>query len=42
VLVTHDSQVASAAGRIVRMLDGRILAADAEAEHGPSVAAEAH
>ncbi len=29
VLVTHDAQVAAAAQRIVRMLDGRILAADA-------------
>src|ERR1700749_1831455 len=28
VLVTHDSQVASAAERIVRMLDGRILASE--------------
>ena len=31
LLVTHDDEVAAAAERIVRMLDGRILAADAEA-----------
>ena len=46
VLVTHDAQVAAAAQRIVRMLDGRILAADAadpEGEPGrdTSVAVEA-
>ena len=28
VMVTHDAQVAGAAGRIVRMLDGRIASAD--------------
>ena len=28
VMVTHDAQVAGAAGRIVRMLDGRIVSAD--------------
>ena len=28
VMVTHDAQVAGAAGRIVRMLDGRIVQAD--------------
>ncbi len=34
VLVTHDAQVAAAAQRIVRMLDGRILAPDAPARAG--------
>jgi putative ABC transport system ATP-binding protein len=32
IMVTHDAQVAEAAQRIVRMLDGRILAPDPEAE----------
>ena len=32
VMVTHDAQVAAAAQRIVRMLDGRILALDAQDE----------
>jgi putative ABC transport system ATP-binding protein len=34
VLVTHDAEVAAAAQRIVRMLDGRIVAADPGSE-GP-------
>ena len=34
VLVTHDAQVAAAAQRIVRMLDGRILPATAGGEPG--------
>jgi len=31
-MVTHDAQVAAAAQRIVRMLDGRILAPEAQDE----------
>ena len=31
-MVTHDAQVAAAAQRIVRMLDGRIVAPEAEDE----------
>jgi len=34
VLVTHDAQVAAAAQRIVRMLDGRIVPAPAGGEPG--------
>ena len=34
ILVTHDAQVAGAAQRIVRMLDGRILPPDAQGEPG--------
>jgi putative ABC transport system ATP-binding protein len=34
VLVTHDAQVAAAAQRIVRMLDGRIVPATAGGEPG--------
>ena len=32
LMVTHDAQVAAAAQRIVRMLDGRILAPEADDE----------
>ena len=32
LMVTHDAQVAAAAQRIVRMLDGRILAPEAQDE----------
>jgi putative ABC transport system ATP-binding protein len=48
LMVTHDAQVAAAAQRIVRMLDGRILAPEAEDEpqsqtqREASVAIEAH
>src|SRR5580693_7023578 len=43
VLVTHDAQVAAAAERIVRMLDGRIMPASAggEPERGASVTLQA-
>jgi len=43
VLVTHDAQVAAAAQRIVRMLDGRILAPEnhEEPERDASVLIEA-
>src|SRR5580698_6288098 len=34
VMVTHDAQVAAAAGRIVRMLDGRIVAQNADLPAG--------
>jgi putative ABC transport system ATP-binding protein len=39
LLVTHDSKVAAAAGRVVRMLDGRIAVppASEEREHDPGV-----
>src|SRR5580693_10624424 len=43
VMVTHDAQVAGAAGRIVRMLDGRIVSADpgASTETGAGIPVEA-
>src|SRR5260370_1009678 len=43
VLVTHDAQVAAAAQRIVRMLDGRILPAEpgTEPRRGASLPVEA-
>jgi putative ABC transport system ATP-binding protein len=44
ILVTHDTDVAEAAGRIVRMRDGRIVDADGNADgnrDGTGVAAEA-
>jgi putative ABC transport system ATP-binding protein len=43
VLVTHDGQVAAAAQRIVRMLDGRILPPDPgnEPERAPGLTVEA-
>jgi putative ABC transport system ATP-binding protein len=43
VLVTHDAQVAGAAGRIVRMLDGRIVAVPeaGQPDRGPAVSAPA-
>jgi putative ABC transport system ATP-binding protein len=43
VMVTHDAQVAAAAGRIVRMLDGRILPPDPdqEPERGAGIPVEA-
>ena len=34
VMVTHDAQVAAAAQRIVRMLDGRIIPEPAASEPG--------
>jgi putative ABC transport system ATP-binding protein len=43
LLVTHDSRVAAAAGRVVRMLDGRILpetAGDAGGSAGAAGAAQ--
>jgi putative ABC transport system ATP-binding protein len=43
VMVTHDAQVAAAAGRIVRMLDGRIVSADSgtSSETGAGIPVEA-
>lgn len=43
-MVTHDAQVAGAAGRIVRMLDGRIVQADpgGSTETGAGIPVEAH
>ena len=36
VLITHDPSIAAAAGRLVRIRDGRVLAPDDEAELTPS------
>ncbi len=36
VLITHDPSIAAAAGRVVRIRDGRVLAPDDEAELAPS------
>ena len=36
VLITHDPSIAAAAGRVVRIRDGRVLAPDDEAELTPS------
>jgi putative ABC transport system ATP-binding protein len=41
VLVTHDDGVAAAAGRVVRMRDGRMMAPEAAPEPGTPVVIEA-